>query len=77
MLVRILANQAALQVLAGDLSAARATSAEATALAARLGDDMSFIAAAQSEAFIAFLDGDFVRMRDVGLAAAVRCRETR
>ena len=37
LLVRILANQAALQVLAGDLSAARATSAEATALAARLG----------------------------------------
>ena len=51
-------------------------SAEATALAARLGDDMSFIAAAQSDAFIAFLDGDFVRMRDVGLAAAARCRET-
>ena len=49
-------------------------SAEATALAARLGDDMSFIAAAQSDAFIAFLDGDFVRMREVGLAAARRCR---
>ena len=75
LLVGILANQAALEVLAGDLSAARATSAEATALAARLGDDMSFIAAAQSEAFVAFLDGDFVRMRDVGLAAAARCRE--
>ena len=76
MLVRILANQAALQVLAGDLPAARATSADATALAARLGDDMSFITAAQSDAFIAFLDGDFVRMRDVGLAAASRCRRS-
>ena len=75
MLVRILANQAALQVLAGDMSAARATSADATALADRLGDDMSFIAAAQAEAFIAGQDGDFVRMRDVGLAAASRCRQ--
>jgi DNA-binding CsgD family transcriptional regulator len=75
LLVRILANEAALQVIAGDLSAARATSTDATALAARLGDDMSFIAAAQSEAFIAGQDGDFVRMRDVGLAAASRCRE--
>ena len=75
LLVRILANQAALQVLSGDLSAARATSADATALADRLGDDMSFMAAAQSEAFIAGQDGDFVRMRDVGLAAASRCRQ--
>ncbi len=72
--VRILTNQAALQVIAGDVPAGRTTSAQATALAARLGDDMSFIAAAQSEAFIAGLDGDFVRMRDVGLAAAARCR---
>jgi predicted ATPase/DNA-binding CsgD family transcriptional regulator len=71
-LVRILAYQSALQVLGGELAAARATAAEASALAARLGDDMSFIAAAQSEAFIAGLDGDFVRMRDVGLAAAAR-----
>ena len=50
-------------------------SADATALADRLGDDMSFIAAAQAEAFIAGKDGDFVRMRDVGLAAASRCRQ--
>jgi predicted ATPase/DNA-binding CsgD family transcriptional regulator len=76
LLVRILANQAALQVIAGDVSAAHATSAEATALAKRLGDDSAFIAAAQADAFIAFLDGDFVRMRDVGLGAAARCRET-
>jgi predicted ATPase/DNA-binding CsgD family transcriptional regulator len=75
LLVRILAYQAALEVIAGDLSAAHATSADATALAALLGDDLSFIAAAQSEAFIAFLDGDFVRMRDVGLAAASRSRQ--
>jgi DNA-binding NarL/FixJ family response regulator len=40
-----------------------------------LDDDMSFIAATQAEAFVAFLDGDFVRMRDVGLAAAARCRQ--
>ena len=32
------------------------------------------IAAAQSEAFVASVDGDFARMRDVGLAAASRCR---
>jgi predicted ATPase/DNA-binding CsgD family transcriptional regulator len=75
LLVRTLANQAALEVLAGDLAAARATSADATALAERMGDDMAYIAAAQSEAFIAGLDADFVRMRDVGLAAAARCRE--
>ena len=62
-------------MLAGDMSAAHASSAEATALADRLGDDMSFIAAAQAEAFIAGKDGDFVRMRDVGLAAASRCRQ--
>jgi DNA-binding CsgD family transcriptional regulator len=36
---------------------------------------MSFIAAAQAEAFVASLDGDFVRMRDVGVAAASRSRE--
>ena len=75
LLVRILANQAAMQVLAGDLPAAHATSADATALAARVGDDMSFITAAQAEAFVAGQDGDFVRMRDVGLAAASRCRQ--
>ena len=57
-------------------SAAHATSAEATALAERLGDDTAFIAAAQADAFIAFLDGDFVRMRNVGQAAAGRCRQT-
>ena len=73
-LVRILAYQAALQVLGGQLPAASSTSAEATALAAHLGDDLSFIAAAQSEAFIAGLEGDFDRMREVGLAAAARSR---
>ena len=74
--VRILAYEAALLVLAGELPAARETSAEASALAAHLGDDMSFIAAAQSEAFVAGLDGDFVRMPViVGLAAAARCRQ--
>ena len=76
LLVRILANQAALQVISGDVPAARSTSAEADALAARLGDDLSLIAAAQSEAFIAFLDGDFGKARDVGLAAATRCRRS-
>ena len=75
-LLRILAYQAALQVLAGTVGSAP-PSAEATALAADLGDDMSFIAAAQPEAFIAGVDGDFARMRDVGLAAAARCRESR
>jgi DNA-binding CsgD family transcriptional regulator len=74
-LVRILAYQAALEVLGGQLPAAHATSAEATALAGRLGDGMSFIAAAQSEAFIAGLSGDFARMRDIGLAAAARSRQ--
>jgi predicted ATPase/DNA-binding CsgD family transcriptional regulator len=75
-LVRILAYQAALQVLGGQLSGAHETAAEATALAAHLGDDMSFIAAAQAEAFIAGLDGDFARMRDVGLAAVARSRRS-
>jgi DNA-binding CsgD family transcriptional regulator len=56
------------------VSAARASSAEAKALADILGDDMPFIAAAQSEALIAFVDGDFARMRDIGLGAAARCR---
>ena len=74
--VRLLAYQAALQVLGGQLSAAHETAAEATALAAQLGDDMSYVAAAQAEAFIAGLDGDFARMRDVGLAAAVRGRRS-
>jgi predicted ATPase/DNA-binding CsgD family transcriptional regulator len=76
LLVRVLASQAALEVIAGDLPAARTTSAEATAVAARLGDDPSFLAAAQSEAFIAFQEGDFVHGREVGLAAASRCRRT-
>jgi DNA-binding CsgD family transcriptional regulator len=75
LLVRILAIQAALQVMAGDVSAGRASSAEAKALAEVLGEDVPFIAAAQSEAFIAFVDGDFVRMRDIGFAAAARCRK--
>jgi predicted ATPase/DNA-binding CsgD family transcriptional regulator len=75
LLVQILAYEAALQVLAGDVSTGRASSNEAAEVAARLGDDISFIAAAQSEAFIAGLDGDFVRMRDLGRAAADRCRE--
>jgi predicted ATPase/DNA-binding CsgD family transcriptional regulator len=75
-LVRILAYQAALEVLGGRVGEAHATSAEAAALAAHLGDDLSFIAAAQSEAFIAGLDGDVGLMRDIGLAAAARCRES-
>jgi len=75
LLVEILAYEAALRVIAGDVSTGRARSAEATELAARLGDDASLIAAAQSEAFIAGQDGDFVRMRNVGRAAAERCRE--
>ena len=74
LLVEILAYEAALQVIAGDLPTARARSADATALAERLGDDASFIAAAQSGAFIAGLDGDFVQMRDLGRAAADRSR---
>jgi DNA-binding CsgD family transcriptional regulator len=60
--------------MAGDVAAARASSAEAMALADVLGDDITFTAAAQSEALIAFVDGDFVRMRDLGLDAAARCR---
>jgi DNA-binding CsgD family transcriptional regulator len=75
LLVRILAMQAALQVMAGDVPAAHASSAEAKALADVLGEDIPFIAAAQSEAFIAFVEGDFLRMRDIGLAAAARCRK--
>ena len=74
LLVRVLANEAALKVVAGDLQTARATSAAATAIATRTGDAMSFIAAAQAEAFVAFLDGDFAKGRDVGLAAASRCQ---
>jgi predicted ATPase/DNA-binding CsgD family transcriptional regulator len=76
LLVRILAMQAALQVMAGDLAAARASSSEAKALADHLGEDIPLIAAAQSEALIAdVVDGDFVRMRDIGLEAAARCRQ--
>jgi predicted ATPase/DNA-binding CsgD family transcriptional regulator len=75
LLVRILAIQAALQVMAGEVSAARASSAEAMALADVVGGDIPFAAAAQSEALMAFVDGDFARMRDLGLAAAARCRE--
>lgn len=74
LLVRILAIQAALQVMGGDLPSAHASSSEAQALAAVLGDDIALIAAAQSEGLIAAQDGDFVRMRDIGLAAAERCR---
>jgi predicted ATPase/DNA-binding CsgD family transcriptional regulator len=73
-LVRILAIQSALQVMAGDLPSARASSAEAQALAGVLGDDIALIAAAQSEALMASQDGDFARMRDIGLAAAERCK---
>ena len=75
LLVRILAIQSALQVMAGKVSAARASSAEAMSLADVVGGDIPFAAAAQSEALIAFVDGDFVRMRDLGLSAAARCRE--
>jgi predicted ATPase/DNA-binding CsgD family transcriptional regulator len=74
LLVRILAIDAALHVMSGDLPAARRSSREAQALADRLGDDVAQIAAAQSEALIAGQDGDFPRMRDIGLAAAERCR---
>jgi len=72
--VRILATHAALHVLHGDISAARRWSDEASTLADILDDDIAHAAAAQSEALLASLDGDFVRMRDVGLAAAERCR---
>lgn len=74
LLVRILAMEAALHVMAADLQSARRASVEAQELADVLSDDIAHIAAAQSEALIASLDGDFVRMRDVGLAAAERCR---
>ncbi|WP_344059441.1 LuxR C-terminal-related transcriptional regulator [Microbacterium pumilum] len=72
--VRILATRAALHVLDGDISEARRWSDEASTLANILDDDIAHAAAAQAEALIASLDGDFVRMRDVGLAAAERCR---
>ncbi|GAA1953413.1 LuxR C-terminal-related transcriptional regulator [Microbacterium deminutum] len=72
--VRILATYAALHVLHGDISAARRWSDEASTLADMLDGDIAYAAAAQAEALIASLDGDFVRMRDVGLAAAERCR---
>lgn len=76
LLVRILAIQAALQVLAGQMAAAHSSSAEAQSLADSLGDDSSFLAAAQSEAFLASMDGDFVRMREIGLEAATRCEQS-
>ena len=72
--VRILATHAALQVLHGDIPQARRWSDQASTLAGRLDDDIAYAAAAQSEALLALLDGDFVRMRDVGRAAAERCR---
>ena len=72
--MRILAIQAALQVMDGDLPSARRSSSEAQALADDLGDDIAQIAAAQSEALIASLDGDFARMRDIGQAAVESCR---
>ncbi|WP_297343274.1 LuxR C-terminal-related transcriptional regulator [Amnibacterium sp.] len=74
LLVRILAIAAALHVMAGDLAAARPLSTEAQRLADTLDDDIAEIAAAQSEALIASLDGDFIRMRAIGLGAAERCR---
>jgi predicted ATPase/DNA-binding CsgD family transcriptional regulator len=74
LLVRILAIDAALHVMSGDLTSARRSSTEAQALADALDDDIAQIAAAQSEALIASQDGDFPRMRDIGLAAAERCR---
>jgi predicted ATPase/DNA-binding CsgD family transcriptional regulator len=77
LLVRILAIQATLQVMAGDVAAARASAVEASALAEVLGDDISFIAAAQAEGMVAYAEGDFVRLRDVGLGAADRCRRRR
>jgi predicted ATPase/DNA-binding CsgD family transcriptional regulator len=74
LLVRILAIQAALQVMAGDVPSAHASSSEALALAEALGDDIALIAAAQSEGLMAGQEGDFKRMRDIGLGAAERCR---
>ena len=75
LLVRILAIGAALHVMLGDLSAARGWSGEAKALAEGLNDDVAQIAAAQSEALIAGQDGDFLRMRAIGLSAVARCRQ--
>jgi predicted ATPase/DNA-binding CsgD family transcriptional regulator len=75
LLVRILAIQAALQVMAGEVSSGRASSAEAKKVADSLGDDIPLIAAAQSEGLMAFVDGDFARLRDIGLDAAARCRQ--
>ena len=72
--VRILATYSALFVLHGDIPAARTWSDEASTLANLRDDDIAYAAAAQAEALIASLDGDFMRMRDVGLAAAERCR---
>jgi predicted ATPase/DNA-binding CsgD family transcriptional regulator len=77
LLVRILAIQAALQVMDGDLPSARRSSSDAQALADVLGDDIAQISAAQSEALMASLDGDFKRMRDIGQAAADRCGRVR
>ena len=77
LLVRILAIKAALQVMDANLPAARRSSSEAQALADLLGDDIAQIAAAQSQALIASLDGEFERMRDIGLGAADRCRRVR
>jgi predicted ATPase/DNA-binding CsgD family transcriptional regulator len=74
LLVRILASEAALHVVNGDNPAARRSSQEATSRAVVLDDDIALAAAAQSEALIASLDGDFERMRDIGLEAAARCR---
>ena len=74
LLVRILAIEAALHVMAGDLPPARRASGEAQVLATALDGDIALIAAAQSEALLASLDGDFTRMRDIGVAAAERCR---
>ncbi|MGO4690107.1 helix-turn-helix transcriptional regulator [Glaciibacter sp. 2TAF33] len=73
LLVRILAIQAALQVMADDLPSARRSSSEAQALADDLGDDIAQIAAAQSEALVASLDGNFERMRNIGQAAVESC----
>jgi predicted ATPase/DNA-binding CsgD family transcriptional regulator len=73
LLVRILAMDAAIRVMHDDVATARTSSSEAQRLADALGDDVAQIAAAQSEALIASLDGDFTRMRDIGLAAAARC----
>jgi len=73
--VRILATYSALHVLHGDVPAARRWSNEASTLANLLDDDIAYAAAGQSEALLSSLDGDYVRMRDVGIAAAERCRQ--